>query len=131
MTRARGLPTLNSSELDVLKVLWGGESLSARELHERLTPLHAWSYSTTRTVLERMVLKGLLDKRSSHGIYLYGPAISRAAGLAGLVRDFAERVLETSHEPVVSLFAQSGVLTTEEVEDLSRLLESESSKERS
>jgi predicted transcriptional regulator len=124
--KPRDLPTPNASELAVLKALWGGQSQSARELHERLTERLAWSYSTTRTVLERMVHKGLLSKRSSHGIYLYAPAISKAAGLAGLVRDFAERVLETSHEPVVSLFARSGVLSAEEIEDLSRLLEDDS-----
>jgi len=122
------LPELTRSELAVLKVLWGGGEASAREVHEGLAEGVDWAYSTTRTTLDRMAVKGLLSKRSFHGIYLYAPRISKAAGLAGLVRDLAERVLEVDYAPVVSLFAESKHLTPEEVEELSRLLEGEAER---
>lgn len=118
----RPLPDLARSELDVLKVLWSEGRLSAREVHDRLADLLGWAYSTTRTTLDRMVKKGLLARRDFHGLYLYAPRISRPQGLAHLVRDFAERVLELDHASVVPLFARSDALTAEEVEELSRLL---------
>jgi BlaI family penicillinase repressor len=119
------LPELTKSELAVLKVLWSGGEASAREVHEGLAEGVDWAYSTTRTTLDRMAAKGLLSKRSFHGIYLYAARVSKVAGLAGLVRDLAERVLEVDYAPVVSLFAESKHLTPEEVEELSRLLEGE------
>ena len=70
-----------------------------------------------------MVRKGLVSKSSFHGLHLYGASVSRAAGLARLVRDFARQVVETSHGPVVSLFADSGALDEAEIEELSRLLD--------
>ena len=82
-----------------------------------------WAYSTTRTVLDRMVKKGLLERGSFHGVYLYQPRISRPLGLARLVRDFAERVLELDSAAVLPLFARSEALSEEEVAELSRLLE--------
>jgi len=118
-------PDLTRSELAVLKVLWKQGELSAREVHEGLSGSLDWAYSTTRTTLDRMATKGLLQKRSFHGMYLYEPCVSKVAGLAGLVRDLAERVLEVDYAPVVSLFAESNALTPEEVEELSRLLEEE------
>lgn len=123
--RDETLPELTKSELAVLKVLWSAGEASAREVHEGLPDSVDWAYSTTRTTLDRMAAKGLLSKRSFHGIYLYGPQVSKVAGLAGLVRDLAERVLEVDYAPVVSLFAESRHLTPEEVEELSRLLEGE------
>jgi BlaI family penicillinase repressor len=117
------LPELTKSELAVLKVLWKEGELSAREVHQGLSEAIGWAYSTTRTTLERMAGKGLLCKRSFHGIYVYEPRISRAAGLAGVVRELAERVLEVDYAPVVSLFAEANALTAEEVEEMSRLLE--------
>lgn len=107
----------------VLKVLWKEGELSAREVHDGLTPSLDWAYSTTRTTLDRMVTKGLLTRRSFHGMYLYDPCVSKVAGLAGVVRDLADRVLEMDYAPVVSLFAESNALTPEEIEELSRLLE--------
>ena len=122
------LPELTKSELAVFKVLWSGGEASAREVHEGLAGGVDWAYSTTRTTLDRMAAKGLLSKRSFHGMYLYAPRISKVAGLAGLVRDLAERVLEVDYAPVVSLFAESNQLTPDEVEELSRLLEVEADR---
>lgn len=121
----RELPDLTRSELTVLKVLWQRGELSAREVHEGLADAIDWAYSTTRTTLDRMAAKGLLGKRSFHGIYLYKPLVTKAAGLAGLVRDLADRVLEMDYGPVVSLFAEANALTEEEIQELERLLEGE------
>jgi predicted transcriptional regulator len=120
------IPDLSRSELAVLKALWDADGeLSAREVHQTLAPITGWAYSTTRTNLDRMAEKGLVNKRSSHGIYLFAPRITRAVGLAGVVRELAERVLEIDYAPVVSLFADASALTEEEVEELERLLEEE------
>jgi len=123
MTDLTDLPELSATELDVLKILWAAGRLSAREVHGDLGPRKGWAYSTTRTTLERMVEKGLLDKAAFHGLNLYRPLVSKPAGLARMVRDFAERVLELDAAPVVSLFARSEALSEDEVRELERLLE--------
>ncbi len=117
------LPRLTQAELDVMKVLWRADKLSAREIHEQVAKQLDWAYSTTRTTIERMVRKDLLEKTNFHGIHLYEARISRAAGLAGLVQQFASRVLEMSHGPVVSLFAESGSLDETEIAELRALLD--------
>jgi BlaI family penicillinase repressor len=117
------LPQLAPAELDVMKTLWASGSLSAREVHERLSGRTGWAYSTTRTVVERLVRKGLLLKQSSHGLHVYAPAVSRPTGLAQLVRDFAEQVLELREVPVTALFSKSDALTPEELAELRALLE--------
>ena len=119
------LPQLTSAELEIMKVLWSSEGLSAREIHERLGERLSWAYSTTRTTVERMVRKRLVEKRPFHGLHIYTASVSRAAGIARLVRDFASQVLESSHVPVVSLFADSGNLTEEEIRELRCLLDGE------
>ena len=117
------LPQLTPAELEVMKILWNSDGLSAREVHERLADHMDWAYSTTRTTVERMVRKGLVEKRAFHGLHIYSASVSRARGLARLVRDFANQVLETSHVPVVSLFSDSGALSDEELDELQQLLD--------
>lgn len=119
----RGLPEVARSELEVLKVLWEEGRLSAREVHDRIAAAQGWAYSTTRTVLDRMAKKGLLGRARFHGMLLYEPRISRPLGLARLVRDFAERVLELDSAAVLPLFARSEALSEEELAELSRLLD--------
>ena len=97
--QGRELPQVAPAELDVMKVVRREGRSSAREIHERLASQTGWVYSTTRTVLERMVAKGLLKRQSFHGLNVCEAAVSRPAGLASLVREFAEQVLERATCP--------------------------------
>lgn len=122
MTAAPDLPELTDSELEVMKALWRRGPRSAREVHDDLAPRLAWAYTTTRTTLDRMVDKGLVRRRSSHGLYVYESALSRPRGLAGLVRRLSRRVLEVEPARVVSLFGESLELTDEELRELEALI---------
>jgi len=79
--------------------------------------------------MDRMVSKGLLNRRTFHGVYLYEPLITRPRGMAKMVQFFAERVLETDVSAVVTMFAQSQTLTPAEIDELSRLLKTSSEVE--
>jgi len=122
MTEDAQLPRLTPAELDIMKVLWTSGRLSAREIHEQVASRHGWAYSTTRTTIERMVVKDLVAKNTFHRLHLYTAILSRPAGMARMVRDFAERVLESGTAPVVALFADSGALTRDEITELETLL---------
>ncbi|MEM9290803.1 MAG: BlaI/MecI/CopY family transcriptional regulator [Acidobacteriota bacterium] len=133
MTRRAGLdspesklPDLAPTELDVLKQLWQSGPSSVREIHDAIGPQRGWAYSTTKTTMDRLVSKGVLQRRSLHGAFVYEALISKPQGIARLVQDFARRVLETDAQEVVPLFTHSGSLSAEEVEELSRLLGTDS-----
>jgi predicted transcriptional regulator len=124
------VPDLSKAEYSILKVLWEGKELTVREVHDQLGETHNWAYSTTKTMMDRMVGKDLLSRRNFHGIFLYKPLISRPAGLVKIVQFFADRVLEMDYGSVVTLFARSNTLSAEEIEELSSLLEEEQQKEQ-
>ncbi len=109
-------------ELAVLKALWRGKALSARAITDEVAPAFGWSYSTMRTVLERMHEKGLLEKRQDGGLNLYAPAVGKIALLSRMIRDFADRVMELDAAPSAVMFSDSRLLTEDEVEELERVL---------
>lgn len=113
----------NPSELALLKALWRDGRLSARELHERAGRGQGWSYSTTRTVLQRMVDKGLLDRDSVHGLAVFAPAEAKVDLISRLVRAFAARVLDADPAALpASAFAGSRILDEAERAELEALL---------
>jgi predicted transcriptional regulator len=116
------LPELTKAEFDILRLLWKSGRLTVRELHDQLTQNYQWAYSTTKTMMDRMVKKALLKRESFHGIFVYRPLLSRPKGFARLVQFFSERVLETDYDAVVSLFSRSQALTPAEIKELKRLL---------
>jgi len=109
-------------ELAVLKLLWRRKALSAREITDEIAPDFNWTYSTMRTVIERMCEKGLLKKRSADGINVYSAAVGKVALLSRMILDFSDRVLELDAAPSAVMFADSKLLTEDELKELERIL---------
>lgn len=123
MTDAGQQPT--KPELEILKLLWRAKRLTAREIADELAAPLGWSFSTLRTVLERMVEKGLLKRRPGEGANQYAAAIGKVALLSRMIEDFSSRVLELDAAPPAVTFANSRLLTRDELDELEKVLRKE------
>ena len=129
MAKQKSIPDLSKAEYDILRVLWKEGRQNVREVHDRLRDVYHWAYTTTKTMMDRMVAKKLLTREEFHGVFLYAPLITRPAGLAKFVEFFADRVLEMDAESVVSLFARSKAITPDEIRELEVLLKEKKPEE--
>jgi len=109
-------------ELAILKLLWQSTDLSARQIHTEITEQFDWSYSTVRTVLERMSEKGLVSKTPIDGVNIYEAEVGKVALLGRMISDFSKRVLELDGAPAAAFFANSKLLSEDELEELEEAL---------
>ncbi|MET0888580.1 MAG: type III secretion system needle length determinant, SpaN/EivJ family [Stenotrophomonas maltophilia] len=116
------LPTPSNAELELLKALWRQGACSAREVHNGAVAALDWSYSSTRKTLERMVDKGLVEETVEHGLNMYRAKVGKVATLAALSTDFARRVLELDGALPAQAFADSRLLSEQELQQLDALL---------
>jgi BlaI family penicillinase repressor len=115
----------SDTELEILKVFWRDGAASAREVQTALPDGLDWTGSTTRTVLERMRAKGLLTRRSVHGLAVYEAARGKADILGGILRRMMRQVLEVEGPLPASAFAGSQILSAAELAELETLLNAE------
>lgn len=109
-------------ELAILKLLWRGRELNARQIHNDIADQFGWSYSTVRTVLERMADKGLIAKRANEGVNLYEAQVTKVAMLGRMIADFSSRVLELDTTPAAAFFSESKLLSDDEITELEAML---------
>ncbi len=117
------MPNPSPTELKLLRHLWQEHQLSAREIHERTSPQTNWSYSTTRKTLDRMQDKGLITTESVHGLKIYSPVVTKLDTMAGLITDFAKNILDTDTPLPAATFANSKMISKQEVKELRELLQ--------
>ncbi len=117
------------TELSLLKALWRSEPQSARELHDQVAETLAWSYSSTRKTLDRMLEKQLVSASEVHGVKVFRAKVSKVSTLAHFVKDFSRRVLEVDGPLPVSMFVDSKLLDKSEIQDLERLLAEQGGKD--
>lgn len=119
----------SEAELDVLKAFWRRGPMSAAEVQAELVEEMGWASSTTRTVLERMRSKGLVERRSVHGVAVYAPAATKVDVLSGVLQRM-RRILEVDGPLPASAFSGSQILTEQEVTELERRLADQDEVER-
>ena len=114
-------PDPNETELAVLKCFWADGDLSAREVQGRVGDAMDWTPSTTRTVLERMRAKGLIDRRAVHGVAVYRAAQPKTQVIGGLVRRLSA-LLDLDQPLPAAAFTGSQLLDAEDIAALETLL---------
>ena len=119
----------SDAELALLKLFWRHGRMSAREAQEHAGPELGWAVSTTRTTLERMRAKGLLERRPVHGMAVYEPAQPKVSVIGGVIRRL-RRVLDIKGDLPASAFSGSELLTAEELGELEVLLARETESDQ-
>lgn len=110
--------TPTSVELEILKLLWQQQRLSARELHDQLESVLQWGYSSTRKTLERMAEKQLVLVSSDGSKNFYTANVGKVPTLAALALDFSKRVLGLTEPLPIAMFADSRYLQSQELAEL-------------
>ncbi|MBA5605139.1 BlaI/MecI/CopY family transcriptional regulator [Duganella sp. FT3S] len=116
-------PIPSASELCLLKALWKRQPLSARELHLQVAQELAWSFSSTRKTLERMLDKHLVSQHDAGGIHVYSASVDKVATLAAFAHDFGRRVMELDSPMPVTMFTGSKLVDQRELAELEQLLQ--------
>lgn len=110
-------------ELEILKLLWQKQPLTARELHDELESVLGWGYSSTRKTLERMGEKGFVAVQAQGNKNIYLATLDKVTTLAGFAQDFARRIFEIDGPLPVAMFADSKLVSATEIADLELLLQ--------
>jgi len=112
----------STPELCVLKALWRQAPLSAREIHEMVEDELAWSFSSTRKTVERMMEKQMIAQHVRHGVQVYEALLDKVETLAAYARDFGTRIMELDSPLPVNMFAGSKLVNANELAQLEQML---------
>ncbi|WP_200919802.1 BlaI/MecI/CopY family transcriptional regulator [Duganella sp. Leaf126] len=115
-------PIPSVSELTLLKTLWKQQPLSAREVHDAAADELAWSFSSTRKTLDRMLDKQFIALEVVHGVNVYRPRLDKVETLAAFARDFGRRVMELEAPLPMAMFTGSKLVDQQELTRLEQML---------
>lgn len=115
-------PIPSVSELTLLKALWKQQPLSAREIHDAAVEELAWSFSSTRKTLDRMLEKQMIALQTVHGVNVYSARLDKVGTLAAFAHDFGRRVMEMDAPLPVTMFTGSKLVDQHELVQLEQML---------
>lgn len=118
----KNIPSISAAEWDVMNVVWKNTPITARDIVELLAKKRTWNPRTIKTMLNRLVKKGVLNYEVEGNAYLYRPAISKTTCVKEEGRSFMDRVFGGAPTPMLVHFVKNTKLSKEEIEELKSIL---------
>jgi len=113
---------ISGAEHEVMEVLWRDSPLTAAEVHERVPAERAWSIRTVKTLLARLLAKGILAHEEEGRRYLYRPAVARDDYVARESRRLLDRLFGGRVTPLVAHLAERDDLSAADIAEIKALL---------
>jgi BlaI family penicillinase repressor len=109
-------------EWTLIRAVWGHQPCAAGTVQEALSAERGWAYSTVKTMLDRMVAKGLLSTHSVRNLTLYTALISPTDAKRGEFRRFLRRAFDGALSPMLQFLVEDEELSPEELRELRKLV---------
>jgi BlaI family penicillinase repressor len=113
---------LYDTEWAILRVVWEQEPCAAPTVQEALAKQRAWTYATVKTLMDRMVKKGLLKVKRMRNLYIYQAGITRARAQESEVRRAVKQAFDGAFSPLMHFVLENEDLTQDDYQKMEQLI---------
>lgn len=115
-------PSITDAEWRVMHEVWLSEPVTSGEITAQLRETTQWTPGTIKTLLHRLVQKGVLDFQRKGNKYLYRSNFSEADCIDQASGQLLHTVFKGRPVPMLAYLVQSARLSGSEVEALREML---------
>jgi BlaI family transcriptional regulator, penicillinase repressor len=122
-TTKKDLPVISEAEFEVVDVLWTKEKkMSAIEIIDELKEKQTWSPKTVKTMLFRLVKKGILDFEENRREYFYFPKFQKSEYLEKEGESFLKKLFNGATSPMLVHFLSNSKLSKKDIVEIKNLI---------
>jgi predicted transcriptional regulator len=121
---------LTEAEWTIIKAIWAKEPCTAPAIMEMLQAKTQWSYSTVRTMMDRMVGKGLLTAEKAGKLTRFRSVITRDQAQRGELLYALKHAFNGALTPMIQCLLDTGNLSAKDLTELESLIEAKKKEVR-
>ena len=120
--RIKGLIIAPEAEWAIIKAVWEREPCSAPAVQEAVFAETRWTYSTARTLMDRMTAKGLLTVKKEGRLTVYQSAVTRAQAQQGELLYALKHAFNGALTPMVQCLLENNEVDAQELAGIEALI---------
>ena len=113
---------LTEGEWAIIQAVWDNEPCAAPTVQEVLEDQKNWTYSTVKTMMDRMVTKELLTTERIRNLILYRSAITRKEAQNGEIMRAVKRAFDGALTPMMQFLLDNNSLSQQQLNELETLI---------
>jgi len=114
---------LTNREEEIMEILWEKGSMYVKDIVDEMSALKP-HYNTISTIVRGLEEKGFVGHEQFGNTYRYSAIITREEFSKDTIKSMVEKYFNKSYSSVVSMFVEEEKITTEEIKELLRQVES-------
>ena len=114
---------LTEQELEILKPVWETGPCTVRDVYELLRKKRQVAYTTVMTMMNILVDKKYLKKKTIGRVFHYEPTRPKEKVVSAMVQDFVGRVFDGSAQPLLLHLVEDRRLTEADLKEIEQLIE--------
>lgn len=114
---------LTETEWAIIKAVWKLQPCSAPQVQQELEQQTRWTYSTVRTLMDRMIAKGLLRGEKFGKVTFYNSVITRQQAQRGELLYALKHAFNGALTPMVQCLLETGNLSDKDLSELEGLIQ--------
>lgn len=116
---------LSEAEWQIMNALWKKNPATARDLTEHLPKEKNWAYTTLKTMLSRLVNKGIVSERKNGNTSVYEPLLSKNKARSKAILNLANQAFDGAVGPLMHFLVEEKKLSKKQRTELIELLKKE------
>ena len=116
-------PTISDAEWCVMHLVWDNEPITSGEISSQLSQTTQWSSGTIKTLLHRLVQKGVLDFQRKGNRYLYRSNFTESECVDNASDQLLHTVFKGRPVPMLAYLVQSSRMSGSELKELREVLD--------
>jgi len=113
---------LTEAEWEIIEVVWAHQPCAAPTVQEELEARKGWTYSTVKTLMDRIACKGLPTTERIRNLILYRSAISQEDARRGELLRTVKRAFGGAFTPMMQFMLESDTLSQKELSQLEAMI---------
>ena len=119
---------LTKAEWAIIKAVWEQEPCTAPEVQERVSQSTRWAYSTVRTLMDRMVSKGLLRSEKVGHATVYRSAVTQEEAQRTEALYALKQAFNGALTPMIQCLIDSRRVSSAELDELEALIKAKKNR---
>ena len=121
---------LTEGEWAIIQAAWKNEPCAAPTVQEKLETKKNWTYSTVKTMMDRMVTKGLLKTERICNLILYRSVVTRIQAQKGEIMRTVKGAFNGALTPMMQFLLDNHKLSQKQLSELEKLIKKKRTKGR-
>ncbi len=120
----------SENEWLILEAVWVQEPCTAPAIQEILQQEKNWAYTTVKTLMDRMVKKGLLKAEKVRTLYFYRAAVSPRQAKKREISRTLKRAFDGALTPMMQFLLEEESVSDQELDQLEQLIQERRKKRK-